>query len=106
MDWVGLGLEISGQGYAMSTFGGILVKSVTCVSPGLPKIKIASFMKYITFAQFLPLNTVLWLKNIFGNLIAQLTNILWPIYENFCPGDTPKKMYSLFGHKKVFILQR
>ena len=52
------------------------------MSPGHLKIKIANFMKYITFARFLPLNTILWLKNIFGNLKAQLTNILWPINEN------------------------
>ena len=63
-------------------YGGILVKLVICMSPGHLKIKIANFMKYITFARFLPLNTILWLKNIFGNLKAQLTNILWPINEN------------------------
>ena len=61
---------------------GILVQLVICMSPGHPKIKIANFMKFITFARFLPLNTILWLKNIFGNLKAQLTNILWPINEN------------------------
>ena len=66
----------------VQTNRGILVKLVICVSPGHSKIKIANFMKYITFAQFLPLNTILWLKNVFGNLIAQLTNILQPINEN------------------------
>ena len=60
----------------------ILIKLIICVSPGHPKIKIANFMTYITLARFLPLNTILWLKNIFGNLKAQLTNILWPINEN------------------------
>ena len=68
--------------YLASNSRGILVQLVICMSPGHPKIKIANFMKYITFARFLPLNTILWLKNIFGNLKAQLTNILWPINEN------------------------
>ena len=82
---------------------GILVKLVTCVFSGHPKINIANFMKYITFARFLPLNTILWLKNIFGNLIAQLTNILWPINENWCPGNTWKKCIACLTTKKYFF---
>ena len=85
---------------------GILVQLVICMSPGHPKIKIANFMKYISLARFLPLSTIAWLKNIFGNLIAQLTNVLWPIHEKVMSRGHTEKMYSLFGHEKVFLLLR
>ena len=57
-----LGGKLSALAHLFSTWAtwsprGILVKLVICMSPGHPKIKIANFMKYITFAPFLPLNT-------------------------------------------------
>ena len=38
------------HGVSIKRLRGILVQLVICMSPGHPKIKIANFMKYITFA--------------------------------------------------------
>ena len=76
---------------------GILVKLVTCVYSGHPKIKITNFMKYAIFNWFLPWHTILLVKNWFGNLIALLTNILWDFHV---PRRHRKKLNSTFGQKK------
>ena len=89
-----------------SNIWGILVKLVIRISSGHQKIKIISFVKYVTFAWFLLCNNVLWLKNWFGNLITHLANILWPVFGNSpSRGDTQKKYTAHLATKSILSAQ-
>ena len=55
---------------------------------------------------FSPIFTFEYYTVIQKHLIAQLTNVLWPIHEKVMSRGHTEKMYSLFGHEKVFLLQR